>query len=352
MGLCLSAEEKKAKQKSKEVDAVNKKEFEMESSKLKLLLLGAGESGKSTIFKQMKILYGVPPNNEERRQQTPVIYNNTIVAMKTLVKQTIKFDLEDEVKCPDALKEISLVDDNVNIDEKIGSAIKNLWNDRTVQEVWERRSEFQIVDSTQYFFENIDRIMQPGYLASQDDLLYTRVRTTGIVTDRYKIDGAVFEMYDVGGQRNERKKWIHCFDNVTSVIFVAALSEYDQNLFEDASKNRMVEAIELFAEICNNRYFEHSSLILFLNKKDLFADKIKRKDIKSVIHFNDFSGGLCDYNLGIQYFLDLFLKQNQNPQRKIYHHVTCATDTSNVKVVFDACKDIILRGNLKDSGLV
>lgn len=55
---------------------------------------------------------------------------------------------------------------------------------------------------------------------------------------RYEIDGSTFEMYDVGGQRNERKKWIHCFDNVTAVIFVAALSEYDQCLFEDASTNR------------------------------------------------------------------------------------------------------------------
>ncbi|CAN0403236.1 unnamed protein product, partial [Hapterophycus canaliculatus] len=83
-------------------------------------------------------------------------------------------------------------------------------------------------------------------------------------------------MYDVGGQRNERKKWIHCFDNVTAVIFVAALSEYDQCLFEDASTNRMIEAMDLFNEICNNRFFSESSMILFLNKKDLFAEKIQR----------------------------------------------------------------------------
>lgn len=70
--------------------------------------------------------------------------------------------------------------------------------------------------------------------------MYSRVRTSGIVTERYNIDGTTFEMYDVGGQRNERKKWIHCFEGVTAVIFVAAISEYDQKLFEDASTNRMV----------------------------------------------------------------------------------------------------------------
>lgn len=60
----------------------------------------------------------------------------------------------------------------------------------------------------------------------------------GIVVDKYEIEGTTFEMYDVGGQRNERKKWIHCFDNVTAVIYVAALSEYNQGMFEDANTNR------------------------------------------------------------------------------------------------------------------
>jgi hypothetical protein len=60
-------------------------------------------------------------------------------------------------------------------------------------------------------------------------------------------------MYDVGGQRNERKKWIHCFDDVTAVIFVASLSEYDQVLYEDHTVNRMDEAVTLFADIANSK---------------------------------------------------------------------------------------------------
>jgi membrane-associated HD superfamily phosphohydrolase len=81
--------------------------------------------------------------------------------------------------------------------------------------------------------------------------LFSRVRTSGIVTERYIIDGTTFEMYDVGGQRNERKKWIHCFEGVTAVIFVAAISEYDQKLFEDASTNRMVSMFILFLVFTN-----------------------------------------------------------------------------------------------------
>jgi len=170
------------------------------------------------------------------------------------------------------------------------------------------------------------------------------------------IDGVPFEMYDVGGQRNERKKWIHCFDDVTAVIFVAALSEFDQVLFEDATTNRMTEAVQLFADICNNKYFVKSSMILFLNKKDLFEDKIKNIHIGSQPAFADFDGvfGAPDYyDRGVKYFLTKFIEVNENPDgRVIYHLATCATDTKNVEIVFNSCKDIILRGNMQDTGFM
>ena len=60
------------------------------------------------------------------------------------------------------------------------------------------------------------------------DVLRTRVKTTGIVKIEFEMKRTRFRMFDVGGQRSERKKWIHCFDNVTTVLFIMALSEYDQ----------------------------------------------------------------------------------------------------------------------------
>jgi guanine nucleotide-binding protein G(i) subunit alpha len=149
-------------------------------------------------------------------------------------------------------------------------------------------------------------------MPSVDDVLRSRVRTSGIIEEAYDIGGVEFVIYDVGGQRNERKKWIHCFDNVTAVIFVASLSEYDQVLFEDASINRMREAVNLFAEICNSKYFEHSSMILFLNKKDLFEKKIKSIDLRHEggdgvpPRFLDYTGG-CNYDAAKTYITNLFV---------------------------------------------
>lgn len=340
----------------------------------------------------MKLLYGAGTTMEDRKMMTPVVYSNTIGSMRVLLEQCKNLGYEEELGDKEAAELVNTCPDT-DIDIQIGTAIKKLWEDPSacdgprrvhafnltvpagtaplltrdnslyrpppvttppsaIQKVWARRSEFQIVESMKYYFNKIDAIMQPDYLASDDDILFARVRTSGIVTERYIIDGTMFEMYDVGGQRNERKKWIHCFDNVTAIIFVAALSEYDQALFEDASTNRMMEAITLFKEICNNKYFANSSMLLFLNKKDLFAEKVREsggvggqrgsgsdcglglwhhqqshtrfpasihpqiwvKDIKGVEAFSDFPGPLGDYEGGVEYFLNRFLAMNEKPQ--------------------------------------
>merc|ERR1712072_1489069 len=104
-------------------------------------------------------------------------------------------------------------------------------------------------------------------------------------------------------------------------------------LFEDGSMNRMKEALSLFDEICNSNWFLNTSMILFLNKRDLFADKIMKVDINSVEHFNDFSGAAKSFGEGSKYFEDKFLGLNQSPDKKqVYSHITCATDTDNVDV--------------------
>ena len=73
----------------------------------------------------------------------------------------------------------------------------------------------------------------------------------GIVETNITRGNLSVSLIDVGGQRSERKKWWHCFDTVNAVIFVTAISEYDQFLDEDPTVNRMHESIKLFESICN-----------------------------------------------------------------------------------------------------
>ena len=358
MGGCLSnvsVEELARIKASNDIEKALTDQFKVDDAKVKLLLLGAGESGKSTIFKQMRVLFGAPLTEDEKQQITPVVYSNTISSMKILCAETKNMGYYDaDVVVKDKLEFMLALNDQCEINEEVGGAIKALWADPGVLKSWKRRSEFQIVESVKYYFNEIDRIMKEDYVATQQDMLLARVRTSGIVTEKYVIDGVDFEMYDVGGQRNERKKWIHCFEDVTAVIFVAALSEYDQALFEDTSSNRMTEAITLFGDICNNAVFQSSSIILFLNKKDLFEEKIKIKHIGNQPAFADFTGKIGDadyYEKGSTYFLQKFLNMNTNPDRKVYNHATCATDSKNVEVVFNSCRDVIMRKNMEAMGM-
>lgn len=140
--------------------------------------------------------------------------------------------------------------------------------------------DYQLNDSAKYFLDSLDRIVAKSYIPSPQDILRTRVKTTSIseisfkykdmmVKTRGKNDTAQnkltvfcskFCMYDVGGQRTERRKWIHCFDNVTAIFFMAALSAYDQSLEEEPTMNRLVESLRLFDTICNNRWFNVSPI--------------------------------------------------------------------------------------------
>ena len=114
------------------------------------------------------------------------------------------------------------------------------------------------------------------------------MKTTGIIETQFNFKGLHFKMFDVGGQRSERKKWIHCFEGVTAIIFCVALSGYDLVLAEDEEMNRMMESMKLFDSICNNKWFVETSIILFLNKKDLFEEKIRHSPL--TICFPEYKG--------------------------------------------------------------
>lgn len=185
---------------------------------------------------------------------------------------------------------------------EIAEAVKELWKDKGIHELVKYAAEYQLIDSAEYFFDEIDRIAKDDYCPTTNDLLRARARTTGITEIEFDFSGVHWRMVDVGGQRNERKKWIHCFQDVTALIFCVAMSEYDLKLYEDERVNRMHESVTLFEEICNCQWFNDTSIIMFLNKSDLFQEKIKAVDLK--VCFEDYDGlNFCEIKL---YFFSIY----------------------------------------------
>lgn len=189
----------------------------------------------------------------------------------------------------------------------------------------------------------MDRILSTGYQPTKEDVLRCRVRTTGIVEANFDFRGFAFKLIDVGGQRNERRKWIHCFDNVTTVIFCAAVCEYMQVLREDETQNRLQEAIMLFDEVVNSIWFSRTPIILFLNKVDLLQDRLPLYKLSEC--FPSYTGG-DNYDAAIQFIKNRFLEANSQP-RPIYSHCTVAIDTENIKFVFGAVRDIVIRSKIE-----
>jgi len=299
-------------------------------------------------------IYGKGWRVEERREYTHIVYTNIIGAMKTLCEQSeeLKGKVEKTTILPQNLASKQFIEelkDTAVIDSKAAAHFAALWADPGIQQTYEHRSLYQLTDSTGYFLDKIHEVSADDYVPSEQDVLRSRVRTTGIVENSFDVEGNQFKMFDVGGQRNERKKWIHCFSDVTAVLFVAALSEYDMVLYEDEDTNRMEEALNLFDEITNSRWFKKTSIILMLNKRDLFAEKIKKVALK--VCFKDYTGQ-NDYDNGTRYIQGQFEARSRAPGKQIYTHITCATDQNNMRHVFNAVKDIVIRKSLEDGGLL
>eukprot|EP01102_Stenamoeba_stenopodia_P008812 TRINITY_DN2577_c0_g1_i2.p1 TRINITY_DN2577_c0_g1~~TRINITY_DN2577_c0_g1_i2.p1 ORF type:complete len:354 (-),score=58.61 TRINITY_DN2577_c0_g1_i2:14-1075(-) len=314
-GTTLTAEQKEALLANDKINEQLKVAKTALNKEVKLLLLGTGDSGKSTFAKQMKIIHLTGFTDEERNSMKKIIHINVITYMQLLLNhmRSFGYELKEENKPHGEfisnIPKDQLTANSVNFDEKVSSALIALWGDPAIsQQTMSRYREFQLSDSATYFFRRLEKISKPDYLPQEADMLRARIQTTGIVEIQFTILEFNFKMVDVGGQRNERKKWIHCFDCVNAIIFVVALSEYDLYLEENPTVLRMHESLKLFNDIINNVWFQSTPIVLLLNKRDLFEEKIKTEDLN--VCFPEYTGGK-NFDNGVAFIKQKFIEKNK-----------------------------------------
>ncbi|XP_022900376.1 guanine nucleotide-binding protein G(o) subunit alpha-like [Onthophagus taurus] len=353
MGGCLTVEreEGQARKRSEEIDRELGEFAKQRNNVIKILLLGAGESGKSTLVKQMKIIHTDGYSFEELSSYRPTVLDNLLASMKYVLSGMglLRINLEfsrNKYHAQMVLTSKSCFDMNFFVIPDVAASLQALWADRGVRLAVTRGYEYELNDSALYLFENMDRICDPKYVPTPTDVLRARVRTQGIIETNFRINDIIVSMYDVGGQRSQRKKWIYCFDDVRAVLFVVSLSGYDMTLLEDPNVNRLVESLNLFKQIVNNPFFRDASFVLLLNKFDLFREKILYSNRHLRIYFNDYNGPDRDVDRGALFIQHKFVLQNCDSRKVLYPHFTTATDTANVRVVFQSIMDMVISENL------
>ena len=312
----------------------------------------AGESGKSTIIKQMRIINSNGFQEDERIQIRAVIYSNVIIAFRVLLEimedEHIEFQ---NTRTKESAELIETTDADVDAedafsDPDVKEAMLAMWEDPGIRQAVSKGHEYALNDNLTFYFSSIDKMFSPGWIPDDQDMLHARLRTTGITETLFEMGHLIFRMMDVGGQRSERKKWIHCFEGVQCLLFMAALSGYDQCLVEDQTANQMNEALMLFESLVNGEWFKNKPIILFLNKIDLFRAKLPVSSVKA--RFPDYQGRDNDEEAAKKYFADRFRAINRTTNREIYIHFTNATDTNLLKVTMQSVQDLLIQQNISN----
>ncbi|KAH6893880.1 heterotrimeric G-protein alpha subunit, GPA3-like protein [Coprinopsis sp. MPI-PUGE-AT-0042] len=344
MGGNISVTDKKAaKARSDEID----EQIEAESRRLKreykVLVMGTDQPSLCTLVNQMKIIHQGGLSETELTAFRPVVHKNVMEsayeALKHMRKAGLNWVDRSNLVLADKVLDFhvaTLWDTHSYISLEIAEAINQLWKDPIMPTIMDDLcGKCDSIDSVVYFLSEVLRIGEPDYLPNEMDVLRAHHEPVGISETRFTM--------------GQLAKWIHHFENVTSIIFCTALSDYDQ-VREGQTQTRMVESLLLLESLTNARWFTRTSIILLFTEFDIFKNKLQRVPLDH--YFPKYTGG-TDVNEATQYIRSKFVNRARgSAQSTVYSHVTQGTDNINIGLVFHMVKDTINWNVLKDKGLI
>ncbi|ORZ37350.1 guanine nucleotide binding protein, alpha subunit, partial [Catenaria anguillulae PL171] len=334
-----------------EIDRWLKEEAKKDSESRKILLLGTSESGKSTVVRQMKLISTGNLSDYREAEWRPILQGNILRGVHELLHAMAQLDISlantNESAMLRNLPENAVRSPPTPFPEEWSEAVLTVYKDPSLKVAFERRHEATVLDNISYLFQHIPRLMTPNASISNEDILFARLETTGCSETKLNMYGLNYKVYDVPGSRSERHAWVPFFDDANVILFVVSTSSYDQTLAEDPSTNRLLEAMVVFEQVCNNPLLENTAIILFLNKIDLLASKFKAEAF--TVPFPDFAAPPPGEDMTehvLKFLAKKFYYLNHKRERKLYVHNTCATDTNQVRVVLATVNKIIIKLNL------
>jgi len=341
MGNCARAAHKT--EESTQIERFIAAEKKKADKVIRLLILGAGDSGKTTMCKHFQML-AKSFRDSDRELYRSALRASLIQYMRLLVQacQCLGHEIEDHEMCT------CLFNTEAHLTPELAKIIRILWEAPAIQETFKKRNLlFTLPDSCAVLFGRVEEIADADFRCSDADCLLIRLRTVGVTEFEVPIPPCLLRIVDVGGQRNARRKWIHQFERTHGLLYCIALDDYAMLLAEDLQTNRCLESLKLFQDVNSIAVLRHLPLIIFFNKVDMLHEKIKTTDLSAV--FTEYKGG-PDPQAALKFIQDMYLKA-VSPSRTSYVHVTNALDNRNVQFVFESVKDVFMTSLLNNMGV-
>jgi len=232
------------------------------------------------------------------------------------------------------LSSIALSTNNTSLTltREMADKITRLWADPSIKEAHRRyeeehRSSFS-KRNVEDFLNSIDRFVGDSFEVSHDDILTLDSidTSTGVRELEWAVENCSFQSIDMSAQRGSMKKWLPCFQDITAVIFCAALDEFDMWLPDAPHVNRMWETLKDFDVLVSTSWFAKTNFILLLTRKDIFEEKIKR-GVSLQKCFPEYCGNSFDD--ACTFVRDKFLSKSRSGN-DIYTHITVGSNTENI----------------------
>ncbi|OSC96412.1 G-protein alpha subunit [Trametes coccinea BRFM310] len=236
--------------------------------------------------------------------------------------------------------------------------MKAIWEDPTVREMLVRKG-IRMEATPGFFLNDIDRIAVRDYQPTDDDVVRARLRTLGVQEYRIKFNkgpatGSEWYIYDVGGSRTQRIAWYPYFDDCDAIIFLAPVSCFDERLAEDRRINRLEDSYMLWKAVVSSKLLAKTSIILFLNKRDLLEQKL-RSGVRIRDHVHSYGDRPNEVEHALKYFQQHFrdiLRKHSPEPRPFRSHITSVVDTKATAVTLSVVEEGILRDHLQRADLL
>eukprot|EP01084_Bolivina_argentea_P260914 440769_1 len=347
-----------------------------------ILLLGPKGAGKNTLFEQLKIIHGPGHNQQERLSYVSHIRQQIILNMNELLQRCHIHQLSCDAQV--AARQFHNIDHETSNCDMI-SLIKILWKEHLIQNICisDRLHNYC------YFFDQIDLIFATDYIPNDTHIINIKKPIhTKVIEQTFVVYNWEYHIINPCGQQSSWKKYIPYFTNINGIIFVASLADYDSkmnekhldllvigyiniiydfvNIPEDLISlikqfcdiedgYIMQQQIDMFKDIVNSHWFNQNNcgIFLFLNKKDIFAEKIQNKPLNKFSLYADYNGNEdSSYDEGICYFRRKFQAVLNNKQKQIFSYATCATDRDHIEMVFNDITHAVIECGLVCEGLL